>query len=154
MESHELGSELIGRRLLMQLPEFEPDSGLWSRIEFAHQRRCLTQRKRRLTWAGAGLAAACAVVALLPIFSQPSGDSLAAWQERSQELERQWQSQVSSGLQSRVHPQLRMIDADLQAAYDRNADSNELLQLWKLRSSVLSEMLVNPQDTTPLVTRI
>lgn len=154
MQVPELGNELVARSRLFQLPEFEPDPALWTRIEAAHQRRSVARRHRRVGWLAGGLAAACVIVTLLPMARDPSLDNVTVWQQRSQELERQWQSQSRGPLDPRARAQLRLVDLDLQSAYDRGADEVELVPLWKLRNSLLRDLLDNPGQTTRLVTRI
>lgn len=154
MQVPEPGSELLARSQLFQLPEFEPDPALWTRIESAHRRRSAVRRNRRIGWLAGGLAAACAVIALLPIAHDQPGDSVAVWQQRSQELEREWQSQSRAQLDPRARAQLRLIDLDLQSAYDRGADELELVPLWKLRNALLRELVDGSGETTRLVTRI
>lgn len=154
MHVPEPGSEMLAGSQLFRLPEFEPDPALWTRIEAAHQRRSAVRRKRRIGWLAGGLAAACAVVTLFPIAHVQSGDSVAVWQQRSQELEREWQSQSRTQLDPRSRAQLRLIDLDLQSAYDRGAEELELVPLWKLRSSLLRELVDSSGETTRLVTRI
>ncbi len=148
------GPELLARPQLFQLPEFEPDPALWTRIEAAHQRRTSARRNRRIGWLAGGLAAACAVITLLPVTRDRSADSVAVWQQRSQELEREWQSQSRVQLDPRARAQLRLIDLDLQSAYDRGADELELVPLWKLRNALLRELVDGSGETTRLVTRI
>lgn len=129
------------------LPEFAPDAGLWSRIEAAQRAQVKTQR-----WRMGGLAAAAAVlggigVLLLPHALPTLSQDMLAGQRESQALEDEWRQLVGS-----THPalgitsQLRVIDAELQAAYDRGAQTDELAPLWQERNRALRGLISRFQD--------
>jgi hypothetical protein len=130
-----------------RLPVFAPNAGLWSRIEAAHRAQAKTQR-----WRLGGLAAAAAVlggigVLMLPHTLPTLSQDILAGQRESQALEGEWRQLVGS-----AHPtlgttaQLRVIDAELQAAYDRGAQTDELAPLWQERNRALRGLISRFQD--------
>jgi hypothetical protein len=144
---------------LRQLPAFEPGSGLWSRIEAAH----FAQRRRR-RWIRGGFAAAVAMLAGVAVLLLPHplpnlAQDTAAGQRESHALESEWQ-RLAGGVRPVVGgtTQLRVIDAALQAAYDRGALPDELAALWRERNQALRGLIARFQDNgtrDPLaVTRI
>lgn len=140
--------------LLEGLPDFEPDPGLWARIQAARARR---QRRRRNAWLGGGLAAAAVLcVVLLGRDRLPSGSAgdLASWREQAQSLESQWRTMAADALDPRSRAELRLIDAELQSAYDRGAGDDELIPLWKLRSAALQDLIRGDNDRLRAATRI
>jgi hypothetical protein len=142
--------------LLGGLPELDPRPDLWSRIQFAHQRR-KRQRRRRGMWVGAMLASAALVlVLLLPQSSEvdPGAAEPAAWQAQSHALEQEWLASSRESMDPRYRAELKLIDAQLQAAYDRGADPGELAPLWRLRSEALEELLRSDNGRVRAVTRI
>lgn len=154
MQSVESRSELLVRAQLMRLPEFDPDPGLWARIDATNARRISAQRNQRLRWLASGIAASVALFLILPGTRDVSDSGLAEWQQRSQSLEQEWRSLARQSVDSRSQAQLRLIDLDLQSAYDRGATESELAPLWKLRIDILSELIERSGATTRLVTRI
>lgn len=141
-------------RLLSALPEHDPDPGLWLRIQSARARR---QRLRRRSWLGAGLAAAAvlvvAVLARAPS-TPPSASDVASWRERSHVLEQEWLASSRTAMDPRLRAELRLIDGQLQAAYDRGATDGELVPLWKLRSEALQDLIRSDDASMRAVTRI
>lgn len=152
MVMHESAASPPVRRLLRQLPEFEPASRLWAGITAAQQQR---QRRRRQVLGGAGFALAASLVAviLLPQRGLPPPSELDVWQARSQALEHQWRAQASLRGDARLRAQLRLIDGELQSAYDRGAGADELTPLWKQRSEALLD-LVNRGPGATALTRL
>jgi hypothetical protein len=54
----------------------------------------------------------------------------------------------------RLRTELRLIDLELQTAYDRGATANELIPLWKLRNEALRELIDSDGSRMRSVTRI
>lgn len=139
------------RGLLARLPEFEPDPRLWSRIVAARQHR----QRVRLGWIATGLAATLAAVALLPRFAvDRDAADLASWQRQAQALEREWQARSGGEGDARARAQLRLIDGELQAAYDRAATAIELAPLWRQRSEALHDLIDRDEPRMRAVTRL
>lgn len=154
--SSESDTKLRVAALLRGLPEREPRPDLWSRIQFAHQRRKRLRRRHGI-WLGAMLAsAAVLLVVLLPRSSEvdPGAAEPSVWQARSHALEREWLASSRESMDPRYRAELRLIDAQLQAAYDRGANRDELAPLWKLRSEALQELISNDNGRVRAVTRI
>lgn len=139
-----------------QLPVFEPNPALWSRIAATHARR---RRVRQWSFAAAatvllGIAAALLVRPLPPTTTQWTDA-----QRESQALETEWRRLADGGRPTAVGlTRLRSIDAALQAAYDRGGDVNELAPLWRQRNEALRGLIARFQDANArdatLVTRI
>jgi hypothetical protein len=143
--------------LLRPLPEFDPDPGLWDRIQSVNVHRI---RRHRIRLAGGvgfcSLSLALAWFFLGPFSSTfPSrAQTVSVLQERSQELQDQWRSSEQTQFDPAIQARLRWIDRDLQAAYDRGASEVELGSLWAQRSALL-QTLVRPGDVrSRAVTRI
>lgn len=139
-----------------QLPVFEPDPALWSRIAAAHVRR---RRLRQWSFAAAATVllgvGAAVLVRPLPTAAPQWADA----QRESQTLEAEWRRLADGGRPSAVGlTRLRSIDAALQAAYDRGGDAGELLPLWQQRNAALRGLIARFQDANTrdasLVTRI
>ncbi|MEO6687910.1 MAG: hypothetical protein ABIS07_08005 [Dokdonella sp.] len=131
-----------------QLPQFEPDSGLWARIEAAQH-----AKQRRQRWRTGGLVAAAAMLAGVAVLLLPrplpgvSRDSLAG-QRESQVLESEWQKLSGNGRMAAVGTtQLRVIDEELQAAYDRGAAPDEVAPLWQERNQALRGLIAGFQSS-------
>lgn len=126
---------------LPALPEFEPASDLWSRIELRHIRR------RRARWMG-GIGIAAALLLVLAVVRTPmsTGDSDSLAQQRSEtlQLEHDWHALVRDGADG--YAELRPLDVALQQAYDRGADGAELSQLWNRRNQRLRELIRNRRN--------
>lgn len=143
--------------LLERLPEHEPDPALWARIQVVRASRQRRRRRQRGAWFGVGLAAAAMLsVVVLSRYPAPAGPSgeLASWRENSQSLEAQWRALAGSPVDPRSRAQLRLIDAELQSAYDRGAAESELIPLWKSRSAALQDLIRNDSDRLLAITRI
>jgi len=139
-----------------QLPEFEPDPALWSRIQSSRS-RLLVRRRQRNRWVAASLAAAallCVAVVSSVQLGLPLSEGVAVWQGRSQALEQEWLAMSRSTPDPRARTELRLIDLELQTAYDRGATADELIPLWKLRSEALRELIDNDGSRMRSVTRI
>jgi hypothetical protein len=144
---------------LRQLPVFAPDAALWSRLVTAQQRRVRAQRWRLGVFSAAAAAAVCAAVSLLPHPMPPVQQEIAAGQRESQTLESEWlrvSNSTRPGAPGLVS--VRVIDAGLQAAYDRGARADELESLWRQRNEALRHLIAHGRDTDPgdalAVTRI
>lgn len=158
MDEHD-SKALAGRFDLQQLPVFTPDGALWPRVLAGQQRRRRVQRMQHFGACVAATIFACAAIVLLPHPLAPLQQQIAAGQRESQALESQW-LQVAGSMPAgtsnltRVH----MIDADLQAAYDRGAAAQDIAPLWRQRNEVLRGLIAHVRDTNtdaaPMVTRI
>ncbi len=144
---------------LQQLPVFAPGDGLWPRVLAGQRQRRRIQRWQR---GGATVAAAvfaCAAIVLLPHPQAPLQQDIVAVQRESHALEGQW-LQVANAAVGEVPnlTRVRMIDADLQAAYDRGADARDIAPLWQQRNEALRGLIARARDTNtdtaPLLTRI
>lgn len=139
------------------LPEFEPDPALWGRIHSANVRRV---RRRRVRLLGvAGMLVACvatswffASTAQRPELSGVQG--VAFSQAHSQQLQDQWLVRADEALDPRIQARLRLLDSDLQAAYDRGASEPELTPLWMLRNQLLQSLVQNDGRRSIRLTRI
>ncbi len=141
---------------LGRLPVFTPDPALWSRIAQAHRQR---RQARQL---GFAIAATVLLGLGAAFLLQPAPAPEAGWvdvQRESQTLEAQWRQLVGN-----EHPapigiaRLRSIDGALQAAYDRNAQVDEIVPLWQQRNAALRDLIVRVREAgardSSLVTRI
>jgi hypothetical protein len=132
--------------VLRELPVFEPDAKLWSRIEAAHEKSLATPAPRR-AWRGMGFAAAAAIAVAIGVVATmphaPRDASLVDGQSESQTLEREWRAlPVASVRPAAGLARLHVIDAALQAAYDRGAAPSELTSLWKQRNEALRGLIL------------
>lgn len=136
-----------GPRLdLRQLPVFEPDPALWSRIAAVHLRR---RRVRQWSFAAAATVLVGIAAALVVRPTPAPGPSWAQAQSESQRLEAQWRQLADGGRPVAVGlTRLRSIDAALQAAYDRGAEAKELEPLWKQRNDALRGLIARFQDAS------
>lgn len=138
--------------LLAELPVFAPDAGLWSRIRAEHERR---RRMRRWRLALPFAAAAAIAVATVLVLPRNAPDTkLVQGMRESRNLEREWHAlaPVSSTRSSAEVARLHVIDASLQAAYDRGAGNAELEALWQQRNDALRGLIVNSRAEA--ITRI
>lgn len=140
--------------VLADLPVFAPDAALWSRIAAAHAKRNATPRPRHWIALAAAAAVVAAIVAAPKLIGTKPGEPLAVeGQRESQALEREWHSLTPVSARPSVDvARLRIIDAALQSAYDRGADSDELAPLWKERNEALRGLILTAQADT--ITRI
>ncbi len=152
------GSTARVQAMLDNLPEFEPDASLWTRIEAAQSRRRRSRSAMRTGWIGAGIAAALAVVVLRT--GTPEGGAIgveadaATWQRQSEALEREWLASERAPGHAPARARLLGIDDALQAAYDRGATSDELAPLWQQRNAALRSLIDHDVARTAAVTRI
>lgn len=135
---------------LRQLPVFRPDAGLWPRLVAAQQGRTRVQRWRRGGLSLAAAAAVCAAVVLLPHPLPPLQQEIAVGQRESRTLESQWLRLANSTRPgTTILARVRVVDAALQAAYDRGARADELAPLWRQRNQALRGLIAHVQDTGP-----
>ena len=143
---------------LHQLPVFRPDAALWPRMVAAQRRHTRAQRWRRGGVSLAAAVAVCAAVLLLPHPLPPLQQEIVAGQRESQTLGSQWLRLANSTRPGATGlARVRVIDAALQAAYDRGARADELAPLWRQRNQALRGLIAHVQATDPndaLVTRI
>jgi len=140
--------------VLAELPVFAPDADLWSRIAAAHAKRKAPPRSRRWIGIAAAVAAVVAVVTVPRLTGTKPGEPVAVeGQRESVALEREWHAMTPASARPSVDvARLRVIDAALQSAYDRGANSDELAPLWKERNEALRGLILTAQADT--VTRI
>jgi hypothetical protein len=143
MSAEELNFRTIAQPLA-SAPASEPSADLWSRIAQAHLARRSRQRRQRL--AGAGLLMLVAVTVFIAAAQLPRVSD-TDWQARAQalEIELHTQTMTAAGADNPValeaETELVRLDSALQAAYDRGAQKNELVPLWKQRSELLTTLL-------------
>ncbi len=141
----------------MLLPEFDPDPTLWERIRRDHARRIQVRRIRQFGGFGLGLALVAVVVTQgirWSVDSDPGYQGISDGRVQSQRLQDQLESMGSQPFGSDVQARLRLVDNDLQAAYDHGADDSELKSLWALRNQLLESMVRQDTDHARLLTRI
>jgi hypothetical protein len=146
--------------VLAELPVHEPDPALWSRIAAAHahaSKPVASKPKRRPLRLALGFATAAALVVAV-IATMPRNDDPPArvveGQRESQTLESEWRTltPVAATRPAAGIARLHMIDAALQAAYDRGAEPAELKPLWQQRNDALRGLILVAR--TDEVTRI
>ncbi len=137
--------------VLAQLPEFSADADLWPRIVAAHTQRQPVRRRYRWIAVAAAAAVVAGVVLTLP---RTRTQSIALeGQRESQALESEWHALAPASTRPTVDiARLYLIDAALQAAYDRGAEADELRPLWKQRNEALRGLILTARIDT--VTRI
>ncbi|MGN6519715.1 MAG: hypothetical protein ACTHK2_09860 [Dokdonella sp.] len=130
-----------------RLPEFAPDPALWSRIVAAQQRRASRRRWQRAVVGGA-LAASIAAALLVgvPVLAPVVPSGTIAMQDESRALEDEWRRLAGTQAAALGSTRLRAIDAELQAAYDRGAATDELSALWQQRNRALQGLIAAMQD--------
>lgn len=131
-----------------QLPYFEADAALWPRIVAAQQQR-VSRKRWQLGAFGAAAAAAVFAVVLVgplhrPLDAGDGGFAIAA-QRESQSLESEWLRLTAAGNAASGTSRVRVIDAELQAAYDRGANKDELAPLWQQRNDALRGLIAGMQ---------
>lgn len=138
-------------RVLADLPVFAPDPALWQRIVAAHEGPRAT--RHRFRWAAIAAAAAIIAAAVLVLPRSGGAPGTLEAERESQALERQWHA-LSPAAPRPVSDlaRLHVIDATLQAAYDRGARADELKPLWKERNDALRGLILIAQADT--ITRI
>lgn len=126
------------------LPEFDPDPALWERILSGNDRRLRRRRNRR--FAVLGVCLAVVVVFGLRVL-QPAEDvgdgvhAVADVRMESQDLQDALRGNGNGRVDSIVQSRLRLLDRDLQAAYDHGAGDAELQALWTLRKQLLEALV-------------
>jgi hypothetical protein len=141
--------------VLAELPVFTPDADLWPRIAATHKNFRAPRRARLWRWAGLAAAAAVAAVAVVTLPRPQSAPLAADGPRESQRLQREWRTLASEPDGARPAASLArlyMIDAALQAAYDRGARADELAPLWQQRNEALRGLILTARAET--VTRI
>ena len=137
--------------LLADLPVFAPDAELWQRIAATHRAR--RNGRRNVRWAAIAAAAAIVVGATALVPSWNRVPTLADGPRESQALEREWRMVAASAQRPAADlARLHVIDAALQAAYDRGAHDDEIQPLWKQRNQALRGLILTAR--TDAVTRI
>ena len=141
--------------VLAELPVFTADADLWPRIVAAHVKR--QPARLRYRWAAVAAAAAVVVAAILTLprtRTEVGIEPIALeGQRESQALENQWRALAPANSRPTADiARLYMIDAALQAAYDRGAQADELQPLWKQRNEALRGLILTASTET--VTRI
>jgi len=124
-----------------QLPEFVPDTALWSRIAATQRQRLARRRWRTAGALGGAIAAALAIVVLVPSLRQPASEDRSTMQDQSRALEDEWTKLAGTHAPTIGTTHLRAIDAQLQAAYDRGAGMDELSPLWQQRNRALRGLI-------------
>ena len=137
--------------VLAQLPEFSADADLWPRIVAARAQQQPVRRRYRWFAVAAAAAVIAGVVLILP---RTGTESIALeGQRESQALENEWRALAPASTRSTADmARLYLIDAALQAAYDRGAEADELQPLWKQRNEALRGLILTARTDT--VTRI
>ena len=150
-------SENRMRSVFANLPEFEPDPDLWGRIHSANLRRVRLRRIRRTSAVGAVFL----VFAITGLLGFPRGlitrsdtQSSSDWQAHSQDLQDQWSMRTDRNVDPHIQARLRLLDSDLQAAYDRGASEPELAPLWSMRSRLLQSLVQSNAGQSRRLTRI
>lgn len=142
--------------VLAELPVFAPDTGLWSRIAAAHASTQTVRVQSRRSYRWAGIAAAAAAIVVTALVTGPrmrTEPALVDGQSESQTLESEWHALTPASARPAAGiARLYMIDAALQAAYDRGARADELQPLWKQRNEALRGLILVAR--TDEVTRI
>lgn len=149
--------EIQRRSVFSNLPEFEPDPGLWDRIRSANVGRVRMRRLRQTGVFGAlfvGVAATWFLAFSHRLIIQPDRQSSTNWQAHSQQLQDQWNERTDQSLDPHIQARLRLLDSDLQAAYDRGASEPELAPLWSLRSRLLQSLVQSESGRSRRLTRI
>ena len=143
MSTEELNFRAIAQPLAPD-PASEPSADLWPRIAQAHLAR--RSQRRRQRFAGAGLLMLAGVTVFI-IASQQPRVADTDWQARAQalEIELHTHPMTAAGTDNPIareaESELVRLDSALQAAYDRGAQKNELVPLWKQRSELLTTLL-------------
>ncbi|HVT33597.1 MAG TPA: hypothetical protein VHE32_13180 [Rhodanobacteraceae bacterium] len=128
--------------LLLDLPVFEPDATLWPRI-VAARAAAGAPKRQRVSWLIGAAAAAAVFATLLAVMPHaPTESPLAESQRESQSLEREWHALSPATAQPAGLTRLHVIDANLQSAYDRGAEADELGPLWKQRNDALRGLIL------------
>lgn len=112
-----------------------PPAGLWRRVD-----RSLVRRRRvRRTAAALGLAAALAMLAVLPGLQQPAPATAPNLVQPAA---------VAPDLLAALHVELRDIDRQLEAAYLGGDERERIARLWQLRQRI-EQRLEDPSRAQP-----
>ncbi|HJT98660.1 MAG TPA: hypothetical protein VJ696_10135, partial [Rhodanobacteraceae bacterium] len=103
-------------------------------------------------WLGIAAAAAVVVAALIVVPRPRTDTGLVDGERESQTLEQEWRTLAPVPHPAAGLARLHMIDAALQAAYDRGAAADELTPLWRQRNDALRGLIVSARADA--VTRI
>ncbi len=130
---------------LKQDSQKTPNNDLWSRIEFQHKYQQQEKRNQIKHWSFVSVAASLLLVVGLQWNSLNNSQSLQNQIQaaifQSQRLEQQTQNNlqpVNYQTNLLLNRELRIIDEDLQLAYQQNKRQEIILDLWKQRIQVLS----------------
>ncbi len=152
-----IARQLDPRDVFSELPEFDPDPSLWGRIQTANVRRVRLRRLRHASVIGAILLG----VATTWLWEFPQRLTISAerlssvnWRAHSQELQDQWSQRADRDMDPHIQAHLRLLDSELQAAYDRGAAEPELAPLWLLRGQLLQSLVENESGRSRRMTRI
>lgn len=149
--------EVQRRSMFSDLPEFDPDPALWGRIRTANIRRARLRGIRRACVFGAifvGIATTWLVGFSSRLTAPAERLSSANWQAQSQQLQDQWSQRSDQDLDPHLQARLRLLDSELQAAYDRGAGETELAGLWSLRSQLIQTLVESDSGRSRRLTRI
>lgn len=144
-----------GRPWLAQLPAFDPSDALWPRVLEARARR--QRRVRAYGWAAAaGLMLTFGFGWLVGRVdrSDEAVPVASAEHARSAALEDELARARSAATERgaiEIQTELARLDAQLQAAYDRRADGDELRRLWRARGELEAALLAAYQRPSDLV---
>lgn len=144
---------------LQQLPVFTPDPGLWPRVMAGQLRQQRARRWKRGVACMAVAVLVCDAVVLLPGPQLLPQQAVITGQRESRALESQWLQVMNSTANGTPNlSSVRMIDADLQAAYDHGAGARAIAPLWRQRNEVLRGLIAQRRDadvhSAPDVTEI
>jgi hypothetical protein len=134
--------------VLHALPEFPLPAALWPNILATFARR---RRRRRAAAAGFGVAATIALALVAYRAGPAAPDAVAGMQHESLVLQHRWRAGAQPA--SPWPAELRRVDASLQLAYDRGAETAEITALWQRRNDLL-RILIASQDDALAVTRL
>ena len=118
-----------------------PEDALWQRISTTRSRR---QRRRQWLASAAvgvfGLVLGAGLMSPLAPWSRaPSVEQALAAQAPDAASDVSAAAPFAATPASNAHESLRAIDRRLQAAYDRNADADEIRRLWQMRDALLAQ---------------
>ena len=129
-----------------ELPDFEPDSGAWTRIQSRRTRVVWVRRARTL--------AAVLMLAALPLAWWAGRDQAPVVVQTASDTElveaRTPELAANEGVRL-LEAQLARVDRDLQTSYDAHAPAAELDVLWRTRHELEHALLVAYQRPQQLV---
>lgn len=142
---------------VQRLPEFDPDPALWERIRAGNTRRL----RRRWIRQAAGLGLGLAIVVLVGLHETRESGQIASdvremtdGRMHSQRLQDALRSSGTGPIHSSLQSRLRLVDSELQAAYDHGAGETELQSLWALRNQLLETLVDGDGELGHQLTRI